>query len=95
MNKHISLRDLESSTHLKCDVDEIVVPASLSKIHLLKDIFNFFTVNDFLKRVSICDDYLDPRSSDVDYFCKRVKEDFPSLEINWIREMKLDGRHGR
>jgi hypothetical protein len=95
MNTHISLLDLENSSHLTHDVEEIVIPASLSKVCLLGDIFNFLKVNDFLKKISICDDYLDPKSSDVEYFCKRLSEDFSNLEINWIREMKLDGRHGR
>jgi poly(3-hydroxyalkanoate) synthetase len=95
MNRFITLNDLKNSATLDQKIKEIVISAELSKADHLKNIFLLLKENKLIKKVSICDDYLDPLDVDTQYFCKRVIEESPKININWIRELKIDGRHGR
>jgi hypothetical protein len=90
----ICLCNIETPSSLSIDVEEVVLPACISKKCYLEKIFIFLKMNDFLKKISICDDYLDPNSSEVKYFFRRLSEEFPGLRVVWIRELKIDGRHG-
>lgn len=95
MNRRIELDDLNGCVTLDQSINEIWIPAKLSKVDYLKDIFLFLKKNKLIEKVSICDDYLDPLDEDAQYFCKRVTEESPEINIDWIRELKIDGRHGR
>lgn len=95
MNKCIDFETLSNGHLLSSDIKEITIPSHLSKTSYLKLIFQFLKKNSFIKKVSICDDYLAPSDVDTKYFCERVFQDLPATRINWIREMKVDGRHGR
>lgn len=82
-------------SHIDRNVTEIVIPASLSKVNNLEKIFLLLKVNSSIKRALICDDYLDPSDDETRYFCSRIKDELSNVEVVWIRELKIDGRHGR
>lgn len=95
MNFTVTPEDLDSLTIIDSKFSEITIPATLSKPERLKDIFKFLKKNISIKKLSLCDDYLDPNDKDIKYFCRRIGEELPNLEQHWIRELKVDGRHGR
>ncbi|MGB4076073.1 hypothetical protein [Pseudomonas sp.] len=91
----IDLNALDGCAVIDPDITEITVPGDLSKENYLEDIFLFLKKNRSVRVISICDDYLDPLDSSTRYFCRRVYEDLPEIRIVWVREFKIDGRHGR
>ena len=91
----IDLNDLNACTKITPEIKKVTVPASLSKESYLKEIFLFLKKNKAIEEISICDDYLDPLDNNTAYFCERIAEIFPRVKIIWIRELKIDGRHGR
>ena len=95
MNFLVNLDNLNDCERIKSEVSEVTIPANLSKAAHLKDIFRFLKKNQLIKTLSICDDYLDPADDDTKYFCGKILQDLPDIKINWIREFKIDGRHGR
>lgn len=92
---HIDLDVLNGSASIPSGVSEITIPADLSREIYLANIFLFLNENKAIKKIFICDDYLDPLDVKTKYFCKKLAEDLPGVELIWIQELKLDGRHGR
>ena len=95
MKTTLDLENLKNCIRINPEMQEIYIPATLSKIIYLEKIFLFLKKNKSIKRIEICDDYLNPSDDETEYFCNRIDEDLPELEIYWTREFKIDGRHGR
>ena len=90
-----SVDKLNIFSQIGAQAEEIEVSSEISKEGHLESIFKVLSLSPNALSLAIHDDYLYPEDQNTQYFCRRVKQEFPHISITWLSARAIDGRHGR